>query len=133
MSILEKRRGLGAINGLSLGIATALLARFEYPLIGMIHRLGQDAYIAELRRQLSVKLNRDVSFGQLSKSLKQLTKQGFLTVEDVKPLVAKAGSRSRRVYSLTSSGLATLERSIAAYEAANKIVAPENIKVDVAC
>lgn len=85
------------------GLASRL-GRFERQLLLSIEGLGDDAYCAELTRRLSVKLAREVSMGQTSRTLAALKQMGLLSVTQKMPKTPQKNQRSRLVYGLTEGG-----------------------------
>jgi PadR family transcriptional regulator, regulatory protein PadR len=86
------------------------LGRLEGATLASVARLGDDAYGAEIRRDLEKVLGREYSLGAVYVTLERLAAKGWLrsTMSDPRP---ERGGRSRRCYTLTPSGRAVLRES----------------------
>ena len=89
------------------GLASRL-GSFETRLIFEVHAAGDDAYCAELSRRLSRELGREVTLGQVSRTLGSLKRLGLMTSEQRFPPSPQKHQRHRLVFSLTESGIAAL-------------------------
>lgn len=86
------------------------LAEFEIYVMLAVLRLGDDAYGVTIRREIEERAGRPVSIGAVYATLGRLEEKEMVEfqVSDPQPV---QGGRSRKLVSLTSKGLATLEHS----------------------
>ena len=89
------------------GLASRL-GRFEIRLLFEVRAAGDDAYCAELSRRLSRELGREVTLGQVSRTLGSLKRLGLMTSEQRFPPTPQKHQRHRLVFSLTESGIVAL-------------------------
>ncbi|KAB2940093.1 MAG: PadR family transcriptional regulator [Hyphomicrobium sp.] len=94
-----------------------LLPPFQLEALCTINRLGSDAFGAQIRRDLSHRLSRDVAIGQVFACLATLEKNGL--IEGIEESPSSRASRKKRVYRLTACGLEAVRRSAAAAIAFN--------------
>lgn len=88
------------------------LAEFEIYVMLAVLRLGAEAYGVSIRREIEERAGRPVSIGAVYATLGRLEEKNLVAfqVSDPQPV---QGGRSRKLVSLTSVGLATLEHSTA--------------------
>jgi DNA-binding PadR family transcriptional regulator len=89
------------------GLASRL-GSFETRLLFEVHAAGDDAYCAELARRLSLVYGREVTMGQVSRTLGALKRIGLMVSDQRYPPTPQKHQRHRLVFSLTESGSATL-------------------------
>lgn len=87
----------------SLGLASRL-GRFERSLIREIHAAGENAYCRELTRRLGEAAGKDVTEGQVSRTLGVLKELGLVQCERRQPMPPTKHQRHRLVYSFTEGG-----------------------------
>ena len=97
--------------------AQFLLGDFEYAALRTVRRLGVDAYGANIARELSTELSRDVALAQVYVALDRLEEKGFVSSRMSNSAPVRGG-RARRVYSMDNRGLQALEITAAAKNAA---------------
>ncbi len=90
-----------------------LLGELETMVLVSIVELGDDAYGAEVRRDVSRRLRREYSVGAIYTTLQRLEERELLRSEESDPLPIRGG-RARRYFRVTSAGRAALKRSIEA-------------------
>ncbi len=73
-----------------------------------IWRLQNNAYGITIRDEMKRVTLKSMSFGALYVSLDKLVKKGYVTKKPGKP-TAKRGGRSKNFYTLTTTGLQSLE------------------------
>lgn len=87
------------------------IGRFELPLLVAVERMGLNAYGKALSEELSEKLGRRVTIGQVSRALNNLLNIGIVESRPYLPHPRVQGQRSRLVFSLTEKGRALLEQA----------------------
>lgn len=97
--------------------AQFLLGGFEYAALRAVRRLRDEAFGANIARELSIELKRDVALAQVYVTLARLDEKGFIASHKSNSTPVRGG-RARRVYSLDSRGLQALEITAAALSAA---------------
>jgi hypothetical protein len=85
-----------------------LIGPFSLRLLASIQRLGDRAWGANLQRDLSEMLGRDVAIGQLYTALSKLTDQGLISFWQTDPEPVQGG-RSKKVFRLEALGAQALE------------------------
>lgn len=70
--------------------------------------LGDDAYGAEVQREIEDQSGRTVSLGAVHKSLYRLEEQGLLN-SGMGGATAERGGRRKRIFSVTGSGMRALQ------------------------
>jgi len=85
---------------------------FEVLLMLAVMRLGDDAYGVTIREELENETSRTLTLGTVYKTLGRLEDKGHLRSRVSKP-VAERGGRRKKLYELTSAGLAAMQRSLA--------------------
>ena len=93
-------------------MATRALGELEFMVLWSVGQLGNDAYGAEIRRDVGERLKRDYSVGAIYASLKRLEDKGLLTSHESEPLPVRGG-RSRRHFTMTSPGKTALRNGLA--------------------
>ncbi len=81
----------------------AYLGEFEHLVLLAAMRLGDDAYGVPIRRLISERAARDVSFGAVYSTLRRLHAKQYLEFRE-EPSGGAPGGRPRRIAVLTSSG-----------------------------
>lgn len=93
-------------------MAPTSLGELEFIVLLVTSRLGEDAYGAEIRRDVVERTRRDYSVGAIYASLDRLEKKGLLVSRESEPVPVRGG-RSRRYFEPTSAGRAALRRATA--------------------
>jgi DNA-binding PadR family transcriptional regulator len=91
------------------------LGELELFVLGVVQRLGDDAYGASIRREIAARTGRDVAIGSLYATLGSLHDKGFVVFEVSDPTPVQGG-RARRMVRLTSTGRAALADSLRAIQ-----------------
>jgi len=91
-------------------MAPAYIGEFEQLLMLAILRLGVEAYGADIARELDARAGRSVSRGALYTSLDRLEDKGLVRWKVAAGSELRDGL-PRRVYTVTSSGMAALRNS----------------------
>ena len=84
----------------------------EFAVLLSVARLGDDAYGAEVRRDVSQRARKDYSVGAIYATLQRLEDKGLLSSSDTEPTPVRGG-RSRRCFALTTSGRQTIRSGVA--------------------
>lgn len=84
----------------------------EFAVLLSVSRLGDDAYGAEVRRDVSQRAQKDYSVGAIYATLQRLEDKSLLSSTDTKPTPVRGG-RSRRCFALTTSGRRTIRSGVA--------------------
>jgi len=79
------------------------LGEFEHLVLLAVVRLGDDAYGAPIRRLITERAEREVSFGAVYSTLRRLQAKGYLGFRE-EHAAGEAGGRPRRIAVLTSDG-----------------------------
>lgn len=89
-----------------------LVGPFSLRVLASIQRLGNRAWGANLQRDLSEMLERDVAIGQLYLALSKLNRQGLISfwLRDPEPV---QGGRSKKVFRLEALGAQVLASAAA--------------------
>jgi len=85
---------------------------FELLVMLAVLRLGAGAYGVTVREELERETSRALSLGTVYKTLGRLEAKGHLCSRTSEP-TAERGGRRKKLYQVTSSGLATIQRSLA--------------------
>jgi DNA-binding PadR family transcriptional regulator len=93
-----------------MGGRVTYLGEFEQVMLLAIVRLGEEAYGARLRQEIEVRSGRWVSIGAAYATLDRLATKGYVRAREVTGGAERAG-RARRVFGVTSSGVAALEEA----------------------
>ena|SRR5689334_2027599 len=91
------------------------LGELELFVLGAVHRLGDDAYGASIRREIADRTGRDVAIGSLYATLGNLHDKGFVVFEVSDPTPVQGG-RARRMVRLTAPGRLALADSLRAIQ-----------------
>jgi DNA-binding PadR family transcriptional regulator len=83
------------------------LGEFEQVVLLAILRLGEDAYAIPIREEIEARTGRSVARGALYTALDRLEAKRYLRSRMSEPLAARGG-RSRRYFTVTSTGLSAL-------------------------
>lgn len=84
----------------------------EFAVLLSVARLDDDAYGAEVRRDVSERARKDYSVGAIYATLQRLEDKGLLSSSDTKPTPVRGG-RSRRCFTLTTAGRQTVRSGVA--------------------
>lgn len=95
------------------GLASRL-GRFELALLRAIHITGDDAYCVSLAGHLSEAQGRNVTVGQVSRTLGVLKDIGMVQCERKQPMPPRKNARHRLVYTITDGGMAIAGNAIRA-------------------
>ncbi|MDA8017358.1 MAG: PadR family transcriptional regulator [Thermoanaerobaculia bacterium] len=87
------------------------LSEFELLVVLAIHRLGSEAYGAEMGREIESRTGREVALGAIYKTLDRLESRRLLTYEISAPR-AERGGRRRKHYRTTALGDQALQRTL---------------------
>jgi DNA-binding PadR family transcriptional regulator len=93
-------------------MARNLLGELETMVLLSVVELGDEAYGAEIRRDVSSRLGRDYSVGAIYATLQRLEDRNLLRSEESDPLPIRGG-RARRYFRATPTGKLALKRSVA--------------------
>jgi len=85
----------------------AYLGEFEHLVLLAVMRLGDDAYGVPIRRVISERAARDVSFGAVYSTLRRLHNKGYLEFRE-EPAGGAPGGRPRRIAVPTGAGEAAV-------------------------
>jgi len=88
----------------------SFLGELEQLLMLSLARLGNDAYGAEIQRELEEHAGRGVSISTIYVTLVRLEGKGFVRSRRAEPTPVRGG-KSKRYFRLTPRGAAALERS----------------------
>ena len=88
----------------------ARLGELEFVVLLVVAHLGDEAYGAEIRREVATRTGRDYSVGAVYASLQRLENKQLLTSHESDPLPIRGG-RARRYFKATSPGRAALRRA----------------------
>ena len=83
------------------------LGEFEHLVLLAVMRLRTDAYGAPIRRLITERAQREVSFGAVYSTLRRLNAKGYIEFREQRPEGA-GGGRPRRVAVLTGDGEAAV-------------------------
>lgn len=88
-------------------IMASTLGNLEFTVLLAVARLGEDAYGAALRRDLSARTQRDYSIGAIYATLQRLEDKGLVRsrMSDPQPV---RGGRAKRCFSPTAAGRVAL-------------------------
>lgn len=89
------------------------LGELEFIVLLVVAELNEDAYGAEIRREVSRRTGHDYSVGGVYASLQRLEEKAFLTSYESDPLPVRGG-RSRRYFTVTRAGRDALQQATAA-------------------
>jgi DNA-binding PadR family transcriptional regulator len=95
-------------------------APFEFLVLMSVRHLDGKAYGAEIWRNVSYRLGREPSIGQIYVALKRLEDKDCVK-SFVAPPTPEKGGRSKRVYEVTQKGMRVLEESAASFTALGSI------------
>lgn len=84
------------------------ISRREEQILIAIWNLKEEAYLLAIRSHLSLLMGKDWSIGAIHKPLIQLEKTGYIQAY-LAGATAKRGGRSKKIYSVTKSGLRALK------------------------
>ncbi|HEX9155401.1 MAG TPA: helix-turn-helix transcriptional regulator, partial [Nitrospira sp.] len=88
-----------------------LLGELETMVLLSVAELGDDAYGAAIRRDVSRRLRREYSVGAIHTTLQRLEDRDFLRSRESDPLPIRGG-RARRYFQTTTAGRVALKRSV---------------------
>ncbi|MEM9681756.1 MAG: helix-turn-helix transcriptional regulator [Pseudomonadota bacterium] len=86
------------------------LGEFEQLVLLALLRLGDTAYGVTIRRELSERAERDVSFGTVYSTLDRLEEKGFISSRMGEP-TAERGGRAKKYFKIEAAGEHALRRS----------------------
>lgn len=84
------------------------ISRREEQILIAVWDLKEEAYLLAIRRHLSRLMGKDWSVGAIHKPLMQLEKTGYIQAY-LAGATAKRGGRSKKIYTVTKSGLRALK------------------------
>lgn len=88
------------------------MGELEFLVLFAVGGLGEDAYGAAIRREVSRRRGRDYSVGAIYVTLQRLEDKRLLTSSESAPLPVRGG-RSRRCFRLSAGGRTELKRAVA--------------------
>lgn len=91
------------------------LTDLEQLLLLAVLRVGEGAYAAALREDLAEEADRPVSLGTIYVTMMRLEENGLVTSDMGQP-TPERGGKAKRLYRVTESGRAALERTRAMME-----------------
>lgn len=86
------------------------LGEFEQVVLLAVVRLEAEAYGTRIRREIEARGGRSVSIGAAYATLDRLVDKGYLRARDAAGTADREGA-ARRYFSITSAGIAALERA----------------------
>jgi len=92
-------------------MARNVLGELETMVLLSVVELGDDAYGAEVRRDVSSRLGRDYSVGAIYATLQRLEDRDLLRSAESDPLPIRGG-KARRYFRATPAGKLALKRSV---------------------
>ncbi len=95
--------------------STKYLGEFEQTILLAVMRVGEGAYGASIRREVEACTGRSVSHGAAYITLDRLEEKGLLESE-LGVATAGRGGRRKRLFRVTTDGIAALKASRAALE-----------------
>lgn len=96
------------ILSIILTVKRALLGELEQLLMLSVARLGDDAYGAEIQRDLEERAGRSVSISTIYVTLVRLEDKGYVRSWRAEPTPVRGG-KSKRYFGLTKKGVGVLE------------------------
>ena len=100
----------GAVDNAYNEAMSTELGNFEFMVLAVVLRLGDEAYAVPIRETLGERLGRAVTRGALYTTLARLEDKGLLRSRMADPLPVRGG-KSRRYYRLTAAGERALRSS----------------------
>ncbi|NJD20075.1 MAG: PadR family transcriptional regulator [Gemmatimonadetes bacterium] len=97
---------------------------FELLVLLAILRLGEDAYGVTVLEELERETSRTLTLGTVYKTLGRLELKGYVQTR-IAPPTQERGGRRKKLYALTSTGLAAARRSLADLRQLVRGVEPE--------
>ena len=90
-------------------MAPVSIGQYEFSVLVTVARLGDDAYGASVRRELSRRLRREQSVGAIYVTLQRLEDKGLVRswTSDPEPV---RGGRAKRCFAVTAAGAAAIKR-----------------------
>ena len=89
-------------------MAKEFLGEFEELVLTMVAALQEDAYGAAISEEIETKLNREVNLSAVHVTLYRLEDKGYIKSK-MGGGTNERGGRRKRIYSVTSAGMATLK------------------------
>jgi PadR family transcriptional regulator, regulatory protein PadR len=89
-------------------MAKEFLGEFEELVLTLVAALQDDAYGAAISDEIEVRLKREVTLSAVHVTLYRLEDKGYIKSR-VGGATAERGGRSKRIYTITSAGLAMLK------------------------
>jgi len=84
------------------------LGEFEEVVMLAVGILSEGAYGVSIKKEIEVRMSRNVSVGALQSALKRLEEKGFLKSREGESTAERAG-RPKKYFSITAEGKKTLE------------------------
>jgi PadR family transcriptional regulator, regulatory protein PadR len=85
-----------------------MIGEFEYLLITVAARLGEEAYGAAIRREVEEATRQNCSIGALYTTLERIEKKGLVTTRIGEP-TPQRGGRTKRMVRVTAKGIQAAE------------------------
>lgn len=98
----------GTTKASTSAIPSRLIGGFSLRLLASIKQLGDRAWGANLQRDLSQRLGREVAIGQLYLTLSRLTDHGLISFKLLDPEPVQGG-RAKKLFQLEASGEQALD------------------------
>lgn len=95
---------------ISFIMAPPALGELEFVVLLVVVRLADEAYGAEIRREVAARTGRDYSVGAIYASLQRLEDKRLLTSHESEPLPVRGG-RARRYFTPTALGRTALRHA----------------------
>lgn len=86
------------------------LTRHEELILVAIWRLGENAYIVSIRKNIRAVTGKTIHYGSMCNTLSALVRKGYLSSKESQP-VAQQGGRRKILYNLTSEGKEALKHA----------------------
>lgn len=89
-------------------MAKDFLGEFEELVLTLVAGLQDDAYGAAIAEEIEIRLKRDVTLSAVHVTLYRLEDKGYIKSK-IGGSTKERGGRRKRIYSVTSAGMATLK------------------------
>ncbi|HTF21760.1 MAG TPA: PadR family transcriptional regulator [Chryseolinea sp.] len=89
-------------------MAREFLGEFEELVLTMVAALREDAYGAAIADEIQIRLSRDVNLSAVHVTLYRLEDKGYIK-SSMGGATKERGGRRKRIFSITSAGMATLK------------------------
>jgi PadR family transcriptional regulator, regulatory protein PadR len=89
-------------------MAREFLGEFEELVLTMVAALGEDAYGAAITDDIQIRLKREVNLSAVHVTLYRLEDKGYIK-SSLGGATKERGGRRKRIFTITSAGMATLK------------------------